>query len=208
MALPKGAAPPLTHPTRWDAGPADGQPAVGVAVVWRTQARPPPARGTKPAETKARPTPVALGAASAFLRRSGCSCQLSRASSYEVQTAASASLAGGGLGGGKGYRRGTGRGDEGDWGKGGRGEPTRVRTKEDWAVAGNQGKAGWGGAGKATAEGLHRAEGGKGSKRGTEGAKGIRGRRGTPAVTEMMTRKEPAAGEGWRTKERRAGVGE
>lgn len=46
---------------------------------------------------------------------------------------------------GKGYRRGTGRGDEGGWGKGGRGEPTRVRTKEGWAVAGNQGKAGWGG---------------------------------------------------------------
>lgn len=44
----------------------------------------------KASETKARPTPVAPGRAAAFLCRSGCSCQLSRASSYRDQTAASA----------------------------------------------------------------------------------------------------------------------
>lgn len=39
-ALPKGEAPPLRHPTRRGARPADGLPAEGAAGVWRTQARP------------------------------------------------------------------------------------------------------------------------------------------------------------------------
>lgn len=68
-ARSKSEAPRPTHPSRTEAGLADGRPAVGVAVVWRTQARPPPARGTKPAATKERPTPVSLGAAAAFLQK-------------------------------------------------------------------------------------------------------------------------------------------
>lgn len=47
-------------------------------------------RRDKASETKARPTPVAPGRVAAFLCRSGCSCQLSRASSYRGQTSASA----------------------------------------------------------------------------------------------------------------------
>lgn len=43
--LPKGAAARSTHPTRREASLADGRPSVGVAVVWRTQAHPPPAAG-------------------------------------------------------------------------------------------------------------------------------------------------------------------
>lgn len=110
---------------------------------------PAPALVTKQPETKARPTPVALGWAAAFLCRSGCSCQLSRASSYGDQTAGSASPARGGGGrgglGGKGAQglgRGPGRMEKG------------CGTREGWLGRDGrmgQGKlglgTGWGGGG-------------------------------------------------------------
>lgn len=178
-ALPKGAAPPWpTHTLVRRLGRQMGGPGRGLADTGAPAARPP----DKAEETKARPTPVALGAAAAFPRRSGCSCQLSRASSYGDQTAASASLAGGELGGGS--RGGLGGGeDDGDWQGGG----ARAKVRSFTGKAVGLGEPGKGGGGL--------VEWAKGGQRGAGGAKEIRGRWGVLGASDDDKERMGSGGE-------------
>lgn len=158
---PQGAAPPPAHPTLTEAGPTDGRPAVGVAVVWRTQAHPPPApaRVTKRQRQRRGQHLSLLARLPLFSARSGCSCQLSRASSYGDQTAASTSRAGsaGGLGG-KGSRGGQEAGRGAGANKQGCGEGWLGRE------GGDQGRAssGWESENVGSGEGGQGREGGGG----------------------------------------------
>ena len=127
--------PPSKRPGRQMGGRPWGWRSSGGHRRTHPRARP----GDKAAETKARPTPVALGWAAAFLCRSGCSCQLSRASSYGDQTAASASPA----------RGGGGRGRTGGRGSPGAGEGGRAERKGVWDQGRVGGQGGQDGAGRA-----------------------------------------------------------
>lgn len=140
----QGRGPAAHAPHPWGGGAGRWAAAVGVAVVWRTQTRPPPARGTKPAETKARPTPVALGEVAAFLL-------------FSAEAAAAANCHGHQVTGsrrrpprawqGEGWE---GREPNGDaaggrrrLAEGGQGGRAGVGTREEWEVGGSK-EGGWG----------------------------------------------------------------